>query len=183
MRSRWLRAAATGATAQWWRDRPVVALVPSRNLPRTRLGRELPEALADLAQPCGALVLPGISQRIAVAESVLCGLTVREYEGDGSAAKEFAALATKYHFEFDDELSEEELAGLAGGVTTLTASTDLSQQISSMEDDMEAVRNERQESMTMFENYDQKVNQLFNILSTVMKGTKEMQSSITRNML
>jgi len=75
------------------RDVPAIALVPSRNLPRTRLGRELPEALADLAKPCGAHVVPGISQRVAVAESVLCGLTVREYEGDSDSAKEFAALA------------------------------------------------------------------------------------------
>ena len=74
-------------------DKPVVALVPSRNLPRTRLGRELPEALEDLAKPFGAHVLPGISQRVAVAESVLCGQTVREYEGDSDSAKEFAALA------------------------------------------------------------------------------------------
>jgi chromosome partitioning protein len=75
------------------RDVPAIALVPSKNLPRTRLGKELPEALADLAKPCGARVLPGISQRVAVAESVLCGLTVREYEGDSDSAKEFSALA------------------------------------------------------------------------------------------
>jgi len=74
-------------------DKPVVALVPSRNLPRTRLGRELPEALEDLAKPFGAHVLPGISQRVAVAESVLCGQTIRQYEGDSDSAKEFAALA------------------------------------------------------------------------------------------
>jgi cellulose biosynthesis protein BcsQ len=42
---------------------------------------------------CGAHVFPGISQRVAVAESVLCGLTIREYEGDSDSAKEFAALA------------------------------------------------------------------------------------------
>ena len=78
--------------ARGGREIPVVALVPSRNLPRTRLGRELPDALRDLAKPCGAHVLPGISQRVAVAESVLCGLTIREYEGDSDSAKEFVAL-------------------------------------------------------------------------------------------
>ena len=75
------------------RDRPVICFVPSKNLPRTRLGRELPAALAELGQTASAAVLPSISQRIAVAESVLCGLTVNEYEPDGAAAKEFAALA------------------------------------------------------------------------------------------
>jgi len=35
----------------------------------------------------------------------------------------------------------------------------------------------------MFENFDQKANQLFNILSTVMKNIKEMKSGVTRNLL
>lgn len=71
------------------RARPLVRFVPSRNLPRTRLGRDLPETLAGL----GAPVLPGISQRVAVAESVLLGLAVCEYAPDSDAAREFAALA------------------------------------------------------------------------------------------
>jgi hypothetical protein len=37
--------------------------------------------------------------------------------------------------------------------------------------------------MTSFENFDQKTNQLFNILSTVMKNMKEEQAGITRNIL
>ena len=36
------------------------------------------------------------------------------------------------------------------------------------ESEMEEIRNKRQEYQTMFENFDQKANQLFNILSTVM---------------
>lgn len=35
---------------------------------------------------------------------------------------------------------------------------------------------------TEFQNFEQKANQLFNILSTVMKGIKEMKSSIERNL-
>jgi hypothetical protein len=35
----------------------------------------------------------------------------------------------------------------------------------------------------VFESFDQKSNQLFNILSTVLKAQKEMQSSVTRNLL
>ena len=34
-----------------------------------------------------------------------------------------------------------------------------------------------------FENFDQKSNQLFNIMSTVLKGIKEMGSAVSRNML
>lgn len=45
------------------------------------------------------------------------------------------------------------------------------------------IRNKRQEFQTMFENFDQKANQLFNILSTVLKSVKEMESAVTRNLL
>jgi hypothetical protein len=41
--------------------------------------------------------------------------------------------------------------------------------------------NIRQQFQTSFENFDQKTNQLFNILSTVLKNQKEMTSGITRN--
>ncbi len=39
----------------------------------------------------------------------------------------------------------------------------------------------RQGFETSFENFDQKANQLFNVLSTVLKTMKEMQSGLTRN--
>ena len=45
------------------------------------------------------------------------------------------------------------------------------------------VRNKRQEYQTAFENFDQKANQLFNILSTVLKNKKDMEAGVTRNML
>ena len=75
------------------RARPVVYFAPSKNLPRTRLGKELPEALAGAGLEFGTGVLPSTSQRIACAEAVLSGQTIDEYEPDGEAAKEFAALA------------------------------------------------------------------------------------------
>jgi nitrogenase subunit NifH len=71
----------------------VVYFVPSKNLPRTRLGRELPEVLAGVELEFGTGVLPSVSQRIAVAEAVLSGQTIDEYEPDGEAVKEFPALA------------------------------------------------------------------------------------------
>ncbi len=85
-------ALEVASEARGERARPVLALLPSRNLPRTRLGRDLPGFLAELGQPFGAVVLPSVSQRIAVAESALCGLTIDEYEVDGESAKEFAAV-------------------------------------------------------------------------------------------
>jgi len=48
---------------------------------------------------------------------------------------------------------------------------------------MRDARNKRQEFGTMFENFDQKANQLFNILSTVMKTMSETRSSVIRNIL
>lgn len=48
---------------------------------------------------------------------------------------------------------------------------------------LEELREKREEFTTAFENFDQKANQLFNILSTVMKNMKETQSGIIRNLL
>lgn len=39
----------------------------------------------------------------------------------------------------------------------------------------------RQEFKTTFETFDQKVNQLFIIISTVVKNKKEMENSVIRN--
>lgn len=73
--------------------RPVLALVPTRNVPRTRLGRELPEVLEKIGAEYGASVLPGTTQRVAYTEAVLSGLAPCEYEPDGVATAEVAALA------------------------------------------------------------------------------------------
>ena len=78
--------------------------------------------------------------------------------GNPDLAQDIIALAARYDFEFTDEIPLEELDHVAGGTTP-------------------------QEETTAFENYDQKTNQLFNMLSTVLKGRKEMQSGVTRNIL
>lgn len=67
---------------------PLIRFVPSRNLPRTKLGRELPAALEEIGAPC----LPAINARVAIAESVLEGLTVREWDEESPAKEEFSAL-------------------------------------------------------------------------------------------
>jgi hypothetical protein len=45
------------------------------------------------------------------------------------------------------------------------------------------VRNQRETAMSEFENFDQKTNQLFNLLVTVLKSMSEMRSGILRNMV
>ncbi|MBN2350189.1 MAG: hypothetical protein JXJ22_15225 [Bacteroidales bacterium] len=70
-----------------------------------------------------------------------------------------------------------------GSSSTFSSSSSLEDEISSFENEMEAVRNKRQEYQSMFENFDCKANQLFNLLSSVLKDVKEMQSSKARNIL
>jgi hypothetical protein len=66
---------------------------------------------------------------------------------------------------------------------TIELDPTVSNEIKALENEMEEVRNKRQEFQTMFENFDQKTNQLFNILSTVLKTMKEMQAAVSRNIL
>ena len=44
-------------------------------------------------KPLGEVILPGISQRIAIAEAVLQGLTLREYAPSSDGVEEFHQLA------------------------------------------------------------------------------------------
>ena len=59
----------------------------------------------------------------------------------------------------------------------------LSDAIRGAESQMEQARNERQTVATAFENFDQKANQLFNLLATVMKNLNEMSMGSTRNLV
>ena len=65
----------------------------------------------------------------------------------------------------------------------LATAKPLNSRIKIVESNEETVRNERQEYTTMFENFDQKANQLFKILSSVMKYMNVTRTSITRNLL
>lgn len=67
------------------------------------------------------------------------------------------------------------------GVDVEAAVSTIAKDIKGLEAQMEEIRNKRQEFQTSFENFDQKTNQLFNILSTVMKNMKETQQGIARN--
>jgi len=82
-------ALALKARAERRSKRPRVRFVPSRVLMHTNLGRNLSSSLKDM----GKKVMPPIGQRIAVAEAVADGLTVREYAPNSPAQMEFEALA------------------------------------------------------------------------------------------
>jgi chromosome partitioning protein len=69
--------------------RPAIALVPSRYLQNTGLGRDLAGSLAQL----GERTLPGIAHRIAFAEAAISGLTISEYAPNSVAHREFQELA------------------------------------------------------------------------------------------
>ncbi len=59
----------------------------------------------------------------------------------------------------------------------------LNDTIKDVESMQETVRNKRQMASTAFQNFDQKANQLYNLMSSVLKVMNEMRSGTTRNML
>ena len=61
--------------------------------------------------------------------------------------------------------------------------TGLSDEIKQVESMQETVRNKRQMASTSFQNFDQKANQLYNLMSSVLKSVNEMRSGTVRNML
>ena len=80
---------ALKARAERRSKRPRIRFVPSKVLMNTNLGRSLHASLKDM----GRKVLPPIGQRVAVAEAVSSGLTIREYAPDSPAHMEFEKLA------------------------------------------------------------------------------------------
>ena len=69
--------------------KPVIRFAPARLSVNTVLSKDLPASLENLGEP----ILPGTSQRVAVAEAVLMGLTVGEYAPQSKAHQEFQELA------------------------------------------------------------------------------------------
>jgi chromosome partitioning protein len=80
---------ALKARAERRSKKPRIRFVPSKVLMNTNLGRGLSTSLEQF----GKKVLPGIGQRIVVAEAVMSGLTVREYAPGSAAQTEFEELA------------------------------------------------------------------------------------------
>lgn len=80
---------ALKARAERRSKKPRIRFVPSKVLMSTNLGRGLASSLKDM----GKKVLPGIGQRIVVAEAVASGLTVAEFAPGSAAHEEFRELA------------------------------------------------------------------------------------------
>jgi chromosome partitioning protein len=80
---------ALRARAERRSKKPRIRFVPSKVLRNTNLGRGLSSSLEEL----GKKVLPGIGQRIVVAEAVMSGLTLREFAPGSAAQAEFEELA------------------------------------------------------------------------------------------
>jgi chromosome partitioning protein len=80
---------ALEARAERRSKKPRIRFVPSKVLMSTNLGRGLSSSLAEM----GKKVLPGIGQRIAVAEAAASGLTVIEYAPSSVSHLEFERLA------------------------------------------------------------------------------------------
>lgn len=84
---------ALKARAERQSKRPRIRFVPSKVLRNTNLGRGLSSSLEEL----GKKVLPGVGQRIIIAEAVMSGLTVREFAPGSTAQEEFESLAKAVH--------------------------------------------------------------------------------------
>jgi chromosome partitioning protein len=69
--------------------KPRIRFVPSKILMNTNLGRSLSSSLEEM----GKKVLPGVGQRVVVAECVAEGLAVCEYAPNSAAQAEFSTLA------------------------------------------------------------------------------------------
>ena len=82
-------AQALKARAARRTKRPRIRFVPSKVLMNTNLGRSLSSSLKDM----GRKVLPPVGQRVAVAEAVAEGLTLREYAPGSAAHMEFEKIA------------------------------------------------------------------------------------------
>jgi chromosome partitioning protein len=77
------------ARAQRRDKKPRIRFVPSKVAMSTNLGRGLSSSLAKM----GRKVLPPVSQRVVLAESVNVGLTIGEFAPNSVSAHEFADLA------------------------------------------------------------------------------------------
>jgi chromosome partitioning protein len=82
-------ALALKARAQRRSKKPRIRLVPSKFNLSTNLGRTLPGNLEKM----GKKLLPGISQRVILAEAVDAGQTISEFAPSSPSHEEFKALA------------------------------------------------------------------------------------------
>jgi hypothetical protein len=136
------------------------------SLPVTIVKSSIPLSLALLRT-----VLTGIERMKLreIAQMIIAGKPASEI-------KKFCVEFVRQYSDVDPESAVMEVA------KEIERDPGLSKEAKELEKKMEELRDKRQEFETAFENFDQKSNQLFNILSMVMKAMKETQSDVARNM-
>ncbi|MHA2247197.1 MAG: hypothetical protein ACXADY_19785 [Candidatus Hodarchaeales archaeon] len=115
---------------------------------------------------------------------------LKEMNDIAEAITDYLKYLTDIFTDTDDEDKEDETSnkGMIGyaNIKLKKASTSLQgalNMIGVVVKEREEREERRRAYITAFENFDQKANQLLNLLSTVMKSTKEMQTAVSRNLL
>jgi hypothetical protein len=112
-----------------------------------------------------------------------------EYSEDLSVKSEGQKYPEKVHIHVECktfDLSTLDRNGNLVATQVETKSLDrqgLNDRIKDVESMQETVRNKRQMASTAFQNFDQKSNQLYNLMASVMKALNEMRGGTVRNML
>lgn len=125
-----------------------------------KMAEDLSEYLRTLVDASARLSSASNGQKYP--EKVSIPVEIRTYDLQG--------LGSDGHLQFKMETRQLDRAGLNDAIKQIEA-------------DQETVRNRRQMSSTAFQNFDQKSNQLYNLMSSVLKTTNEMRSGVIRNML
>jgi len=102
-------------------------------------------------------------------------------EGKKYPEKEHISVQVKTY-----DLSSLDKNGHLITLTTASKSLDrpgLNDTIKDVESMQETIRNKRQMASTAFQNFDQKANQLYNLMASVLKSLNEMRGGTVRNML
>ncbi len=126
-----------------------------------KMGEALGDYLSELADVSRHLNEVSAGQKYP--EMVLVSATIRKFDTSG-LDKSGNMVETSTHVQ-------------------KVGSSSLNTTIKEVEGMQETVRNKRQMASTAFQSFDQKANQLYNLLSSVMKAMNEMRMGTTRNML
>jgi hypothetical protein len=106
-----------------------------------------------------------------------------------SEASEGQKYPEKVHINIEAKTFDLSTLDKIGGLVPLSSETrsmdraTLNDTIKNVESMQETVRNKRQMASTAFQNFDQKANQLYNLMASVMKSLNEMRGGTVRNML
>ena len=106
-----------------------------------------------------------------------------KYDDTDDKEKQSVSVEVKT-FDLSGVDSKGQLMEISGATKTEKFNADqINKEIKNVESMQETVRNKRQMASTSFQNFDQKSNQLYNLMSSVLKSVNEMRSGTVRNML